>query len=67
MSDDFFKLAKDLVRTTYPQPKAVKYYCVECCQEYSEPLNKCTKIIEPETEDLFALLCEGKIKQVGDS
>lgn len=65
MSDEFFKLAKDILRTQYPQPKPVRYYCIDCGDEYNEEISRCVRVIEPETEELFALLCEGKIREIG--
>ncbi len=68
MSDEFFKLAKDLVRTAYKQQavKSVRYYCPDCDEEYADELVRCNRVIVPETDELFAEYCNGKIKTIED-
>lgn len=64
MSDDFFKLIRDITRTAYPSERPAKYVCFDCCAEYDEPTFRCKKVVEPETDELFELHCNGKVVEI---
>lgn len=56
---DLFKLASELARLQVPK---ATHICTECDKEVYEPMSRrCTRVLEPETDELFPLLCNGKL------